>query len=71
MVRVVYPDWYVESIDIVDSHVYPDLYVESIDMRIRTLILICMWIQSLRGHDRYVVSPAVFLIATWSHLQQS
>ena len=41
----------------VDSHVFPDWYVESI---LRGLI-----------PERYVVSPAVFLIVTRSHLQQS
>ncbi len=56
--------------------VFPDWYVESIDMWIRTFILIGMWIRSLRGltrniPDRYVVSPAVFLIVTRSHLQWS
>ena len=58
----------------VGMDVYPDWYVESIGMWIRTFILICMWIRSqvaclLHIPDRYVVSPAVFLSVTWSHLQ--
>ena len=56
--------------------VYPDWYVELINMWNRTFILIGMWIRSIfltaaRIHDRYVVSPAVILIVTWSHLQLS
>ncbi len=55
--------------------VYPDWYVESINTWIRTFILICMLIRSyvayLQHSDRYVVSPAVFLTAAWSHLHYS
>ena len=54
--------------------VYPDWYVEPIDMWNRTFILIGMCIRSIfwtaaRIHDRYVVSPAVILIVTWSYPQ--
>ena len=72
--------------------VYPDWYVEWIEMWARSFILIGMWnrlscglmMGSLRGltcsnpdryvvspvsiPDRYVVSYAAFLIVTWSHL---
>ena len=80
MGRIVYPDWFVESIVMWARAVYPDWYVESIDIRIRTFIVICMWVRTyvrLRCvlicsiPDRYVVSPAVFLTVTWSHLQCS
>ena len=54
--------------------VYPDWYVESIDMWIRTFFLIGMYVDpTLRGitRQRYVIPPAVFLTVTWSHLQSS
>ena len=67
MGRIVYPDWFVESIA-VGRVGYPDWYVESIDMRIRTFILIYIWIRSYVAL-RCVVSSAVFLAVAWSHLQ--
>ena len=65
--------------------VYPDWYVDSIAMWIRTFILIGMWIRSyvvlfLSGTwshlqysipDRDAVSPAAVLTVTWSQLQNS
>ena len=62
---------------------YPDWYVESIDLWIRTFFLIGLWIGgscvslpvtvslTCSIPDRYVVSPAVFLTVTRSHLQYS
>ena len=55
--RVVYPDWYVESIDM---WIHPDLYVDSV---LRGL--------TYKIPDRYVVSFAVFLTVASSHLQYS
>ena len=62
--------WLVCGIDrYVGMVVYPDWFVESIDMRIPHLQY--AWPSRGRTYitpDRYVVSPAVFLGAAWSHL---